>query len=173
MSGYNDGTVRVINVSLGTSQQLAQVGANAYRLALAGTAQRLYVSSTDGNVYVVSTATMAAVDTIPLGGALQGMALNSTGSELYVSSTDGTVFRVERRHRCGAGFPRGGRFSRRTSRSRSDGAKVYVANQTGWVDVLDAGTLASQGRYPAAGAFGLRPTVDGTQLYVTSPTLGT
>ncbi len=94
VSGYNDGTVRVINVSLGTSQPLAQVGANAYRLALSATAQRLYVSSVDGHVYVVSTATMAVVDTIPLGGALQGMALNSTGSELYVSSTDGTVFRV-------------------------------------------------------------------------------
>ena len=172
VSDYNDGAVHVINVSLGTSSQVVPVAANAYRLALAGTAQRLFVSSVDGHVYVVSTASMSVVDTIALGGALQGMALKSAGSALYVSSTRGVVFRIDATSDAVQDSVTVGGEPQDVALS-PDGSRVYVANQTGWVDVLDAGTLASLGRYPVADAFGMRPTLDGTQLYVTAPTFGT
>ncbi len=171
VSDYNDGFVHALDVASGSSRSV-KVAANAYRLAVAGSAQRLFVSSVDGNVYVVSTVSMTVTDTIPIGGALQGMTLNAAGSMLYVSSTAGGVFRIDaatdavQKSASVGGQPQDVALS-------PDGTLLYVANQSGWVDVLDATTLAPVHQFAVVDAFGMRPTVDGTQLYVTSPAEGT
>lgn len=172
VSDYNDGAVHAIDVASGTSGGMVHVAANAYRLALARTGQRLFVSSEDGNVYVVSTAGLTVTDTITLGGGLQGIALNANGTTLYVSSTRGVVWRID----AGTGAVQdsatvGG--APQDIALSPDGTVLYVANQAGWVDVLDAGSLAVQHEFTLPEAFGLRLTPDGTQLYVASPGSGT
>ena len=171
VSDYNDGTVHVIDVNAGSARGSVQVAANAYRLALAKSAQQLFVSSVDGTVYVVSTTNLAVTDSIALRGPLQGMTLNSAGSVLYVSSTAGTVYEVDAATHAVKDTAEVGGSPQDVALS-PDGTLLYAANQNGWVDVLDAGTLAALRRYPVADAFGMRPTPDGTQLYVTSPALG-
>ena len=171
VSGYNDGYVHTIDVNSGTPRDSVRVAANAYRLALARTAQQLFVSSEDGTVYVVSTTNLAVTDSIPLGGPLQGMTLNASATTLYLSSTSGTVFEIDAATGAVTDTAAVGGSPQDVALS-PDGKLLYVANQTGWVDVLDANTLAPLHRFAIADAFGMRPTPDGTQLYVTSPTLG-
>ncbi len=172
VSDYNDGAVHAINVSSGASAGMVHVAANAYRLALSRTAQRLFVSSEDGNVYVVSTASLTVTDTITLGGGLQGIALNSNGTTLYVSSIRGMVWRIDAATGAVQDSAAVGGGPQDVALS-PDGTVLYVANQSGWVDVLEAATLAVQHQFTLPEAFGLRPTLDGTQLYVTSPASGT
>ena len=56
-----------------------------------------------------------------------------------------------------------------------DETELYVANEGGFVDVLNPSTLQSVRRLTLAGLlpFGLAITADGAQLYVTSPSTGT
>ncbi len=55
-----------------------------------------------------------------------------------------------------------------------DETELYVANESGYLDVLDPATLQSIRRLSLAGlyAFGLAVTPDGEQIYVTSPYSG-
>ncbi len=56
----------------------------------------------------------------------------------------------------------------------ADGSEVIVANENGWVDVLDGLTLDSRQRLTIVNArpFGLALSPDDTQIWVTSSTSG-
>jgi hypothetical protein len=56
----------------------------------------------------------------------------------------------------------------------ADESELYVANENGYLDVLNPSTLQSVRRVllPGLSPFGLGVTPDGAQIYVTSPVTG-
>ena len=179
VSGYQDGSVHVIDVASGKRlRQLNSATSNAYRLALAPDEKRLYVTSVDGAVYSMDPGGKEATLLVTLAGGLQGIALSRDGSSLLVSGLQGGVWRLDA---CTLSTQSTVALSSLTVPSAGqeilyspDESEVYVANERGWIDVLSSQTLAVK-RHFTVGAlkpFGMAITGDGTRLYVTSPSTG-
>lgn len=167
VSGFNDGTVSVVNLATNLYPTVIQVStSNAYRLALSPSGSDLYVTSTDGHLYDVSTASRTVARSVPLGGS-QGIAINHAGTSLYVSSTSGTVWRLN--------LPG---LTTATSVTQSctgqelalaiDESELYLACEDGAVMVLDPTTLALKATIPIANQapFGMAVSPDNQQIYV-------
>lgn len=173
VSGFNDGSIKSVNVSEGSVAGTLTIGSNAYRMALGPDAARLYVTTTGGSVIVVNPATMTQAGSVVLSGSLQGISLDATGQTLYVTSTNGTISRLTAATLIVAtstsvgGRPADAAFA-------ADANELFVANEFGWVDVLDGTTLATKGQILLVNtsAFGLALTPDGTQVYVSSAGTG-
>ena len=172
VSGFNDGSVRRIDVAIGVPMSGSHVGPNAFRLALSADENRLYVSTTDGAVYALRTSDVSAVGATSAGGSLQGLVVAANG-DLYVSATSGRISRVEAKAFAVNGSRNVGGLPQDIALT-ADNTELWVANESGWVDVLDAATLSSQQRIltPSARPFGLAISPDGVQVWVTSPSSG-
>jgi YVTN family beta-propeller protein len=171
VSAFNGGTITIVDVTSAAATATIPIAFNAYRLAIMPDDSKLFVTSTDGHVYVVDLASLA-VSSLALSGALNGCALDPHGASLYVTATSGTVWKIDvptlRVVASVSTAPRAQEIAVAPTRG-----EVYVANETGWVDVLNASTLASQARIAVVGApFGLATTPDGAYLYVASPLVG-
>lgn len=175
VSNFFDGTVQVLDAVTGATRRTIHLNpTNAYRLALSPNDARLYVTSTNGFLYAVDPSGDSATTSVYLGGPLQGIALDRRGNWLIVSSANGGLWRV---NACtlaiaaSATLPSSGAQDVAIS---ADESSVYVANERGYVAVLDFAALApirtlSMGTLQP---FGLVVTPDGSQLYVTSPVTG-
>lgn len=172
VSGFNDGSVQRVNVANSQVAGAFSFGGNAYRLALSPDETRLYVSSNNnaGTLYVLDPTAMTQLSAATGSGA-QGLALSANGSLLYTAAA-GRVSRRTAATLAVTAFNDVGGIVQDVALS-PDGTEVYVANESGWVDVLDATTLATRQRISIAGApFGLAMAPDGTHLYATSALTG-
>jgi YVTN family beta-propeller protein len=168
VSAFNQGTIAIVDVASATAVATISIAANAYRLALMPDESRLFVTSTDGHVYVVDLSTRL-VSSVRLSGSLNGCALEPTNRYLYVVSTGGELWKIDVSTLSVTGIPGRGGIGQEIAVS-PNGADLYLANESGWIDVFDASTLAPRTRITVDGApFGLAVTLDGQFLYVTSP----
>jgi DNA-binding beta-propeller fold protein YncE len=168
VSGFNDGSIKAVSVSAARVTGSVTIGSNAYRMALSPDGSRLYVTTTSGSVVVVNPATMTQGTSVGLAGSLQGIALHATGLALYVTSTDGTISRLLAGTLTLATSTRVGGKPADVAVAGAD--ELLVANEDGWVDVLNVSTLASKARIliPGASPFGLAVTHDGAHAFVAS-----
>jgi DNA-binding beta-propeller fold protein YncE len=168
VSAFNQGTITIVDVASATAVATIAIAANAYRLALMPDESRLFVTSTNGHVYVVNLSTRQ-VSSVALSGALNGCALDPSNRYLYVTSTGGELWKIDVTTLSVTGIPGQGGVGQEVAVS-PNGADLYLANESGWIDVFDASTLAPRTRIIVDGApFGLAVTLDGEFLYVTSP----
>jgi YVTN family beta-propeller protein len=174
VSGFNDGTVSIVDLTNNTVTKTVQAApGNAYRLALSSDESRLFVTSTDGNLYTVNTSSQTVGASKFLGGALQGLTLDHNGQFLFVSATSGSIWRLD------AGTLAVTRSVALSCTAQdvalsTDDAELYVACENGSIAVLDATTLQTKTTIDltSISPFGLAVTPDDAQLYVTSPLSG-
>lgn len=174
VSGFHDGTVRILDVTHGRSTRLVPISRNAYRLALSRDETGAFVTSTNGRLYAIDLNGDSVTRSVHLGGVLNGLAFLPASNTLIVSSTTGTIWKVDAATLQVIGSPAtdGGRLQ--DVAIAPDESEIYASSEDGWVVVLDAATLEQKQRVtlPRLSPFGLAVTPDGAQLYVTSPQTG-
>ena len=143
-------------------------------LALSADDSRLYVSGLS-LLYLINPTTRAVLKAAvlgPNGSVIQGIALNRAESALYAASTTGDVSRLDPGTlNVSAVYKVGG--NPQDVVVTNSGDEVWVANENGWVDILDGTTLAPIKRIAVPYAFGLAITPDQEQVYVASSANGT
>lgn len=163
------GQLHVVDVATHTILRSITGLSNPTRVVVSADGAFAYVTAYGGSLLRVNTATDAVTE-LRLTGRLNGMALSGTRPALYVTSVEGTVFDVDlatftlRR----TGAITGGFMPAAQGIAVSlDGTRLFVANEGGALQVLDATTLIRRATVAAAnGAFGVALTRDASQLYV-------
>lgn len=166
--------VGVVNVATGTQVDSIPVGGGAspFRVLLSADGRTLYVSTNSGTVLAVDVASKAVVATYVLSGAINGLALHPTRPLLYATSvTTGYLFEINLTTGAIRALNIGG--APQDVAVSSDGTRIYVANETGPLDVRDDSTGAEIASVAAVtGGLGARLSPDGAVLYVTTPATG-
>ncbi len=174
VSDYMFGTIQRVSVPTGNVLWTMPVGASTFRLQLSADDSRLYVSGLS-LLYVINPATRAVVKAAvlgPNGTVVQGIALNRDESAVYVASTTGDVSRLDPGTLTASAVYKVGGNPQDVIVTNA-GDEVFVANENGWVDILDGTTLAPIKRIVVPYAFGLAISPDQEQVYVTSSATGT
>ena len=165
------GSIGVFATGTATSVATYALPAPPVRLRLSPDESRLYVTTSAGRLEVLDAASGTIVASVALAGVGSGLAVAPDGSSLWVSSqVAATIQEISAatlavvRTLAAPGAPQDALVT-------ADGARLFVANEGGWVEAIDVATL---GRTEIAvpGAFGLALTPDGTQLWVTQASLG-
>jgi YVTN family beta-propeller protein len=171
VTGENGPNITVVALPAGTSQQTFSEAGSA-RLLLSPDGSRLYVGKT-GGFDVLSTSTGAVIAGFATGGQINGMAMSPDGSTLWLSNDfTGKVYRVNAATGTVTDSAAASGTPQEVAYHAASGT-LYVANEGGWVDVLDGahlGTVRRIGNVP--GAFGMRLTADGTKLVVAGSLYG-
>lgn len=165
-------TLNVIDIARGLAIDTLPILAGAVRVLVAPNDGTVYVSAADGTVYAYNTASLTVAHSWTLRGVPNGLALSPSGATVYVSSTGGELYRFNA-NATGAidsvsilGTPQDIALT-------ANGNELFVANEGGSLQVRNGTTLALIDTVPgAAGAFGLKATPDGVQLYATYPGSG-
>jgi len=112
------------------------------------------------------------VDSLVLGSALNGLAVHPSQPIIYVTTTGGALYEVSAttglllRTKGMGGQPQEVVVS-------PDGAKLFIAKESGALEIRATSDLAITDTIPAAsGTFGAAVTPDGAQLYATQPGTG-
>jgi YVTN family beta-propeller protein len=169
VSGYNDGSVSVVDLSTNTILQAVHVSrTNAYRLALSKDESRLYITSADGHLYTMNTASRAVTDSVSLN-VFDGLTLDHAGTTLYATAASGTVWRIDAPGLTTARQASLGCAAKDVALATDD-SEVYVACEDGSIAVLDPTSLSTKAVIspPGAAPFGLAVSPDNAQLYVAS-----
>jgi DNA-binding beta-propeller fold protein YncE len=172
VTAVNGPTIAVVNVPSGTKQQDIAEPAAA-RLLLSPDGTLLYVGRT-GGVDVLSMATGLVVRSLAAPGQMNGIALSSDGTILWASNPfTSKVYRINTATLTITDSVTTGGAPQEILYHSASG-NLYVANESGWVDVLQGSHLTSVARFGGiAGAFGMRLTPDGSKLLVASSQIGT
>jgi YVTN family beta-propeller protein len=142
------------------------------RVLLSPDGSLLYVAR-EGGVDVFSTSTKSLVASLAISSLVNGMALSADGSTLWVSTTfSGQLFRVNTSTMTvTASVTLGGTPQEVVYHAGS--GNVYVANESGWVDVVNGTDLTRVTRFASLpGSFGMRLSADQSTLYVSGTTFG-
>ena len=161
------GGVSRVNVATGTVDTTYLLGEELYRILLSVDETRLYVSTPSGTVRVLSAATGANLDTIAATvWPANGMALSNDGSRLFVSgigeeiaeinTVAGTVVRK---------LPIEGQLQ--DIALAPNGSELYVADEMGWMKVVNVSSGLVTDSVSLPGAFGLTVSPDGRYIVVT------
>jgi YVTN family beta-propeller protein len=172
VSAVDGPTVTVINVTSATSGG-ALVDQGSARVLLSPDGSKLYVGKNGGlDVFAVPAGTKTASIVIP-GSQVNGLAISSDGSTLYVSERfSGKVWRYNTATMMATDSIATGGTAQDIVLHEASG-NLYVANESGWVDVLSAAHLTAVSRIDnIAGAFALRLSGDGSKLYVSASQAG-
>ena len=175
VSSYQDGSIAVIDVANGRRTRTIPINStNAYRIALSPDDARLYVASTNGYLYAVDVTGHAVTSSVHLGDVLQGIALGRNGGALFVSGSRGKLWRMNACALTVADSMTIAAGSLQDIALSPGESELYVAGESGFVDVLDAATLAPRRHHslPSLRPFGLAVTSDGTRVYVASAMTG-
>jgi YVTN family beta-propeller protein len=142
------------------------------RVLLSPDGSLLYVAK-QGGIDVFSTATRALVSSVAIPSLVNGMALSADGSILWASTSfSGQVYRVTTSNMAITNSGSVGGTAQELVYHEASGT-VYVANESGWVDVLKGSDLTALSRISnLSGAFGMRLSPDATKLYVAGSLAG-
>lgn len=138
------------------------------RVLLSPDGALLYVGK-EGGVDVFSTSNKSLVSSVTIAGLVNGMALSPDGSILWAStSLGGQLFRVNTSTMSvTASVTLGGTPQEVVYHAGS--GNVFIANESGWVDVVKGTDLTSVTRFAALpAAFGMRLSADQSTLYVSA-----
>lgn len=165
------GNVGVITVALGASTDSVGVPGAPFRI-LASAAGQVFVSTNTDSVYAIAVSAKTIVHRWGFNAPVNGLAMTRNGQILFASSIGGELYRFNTN---GAGAvdsaPVGGKPQ--DVALSLDEQEVYLANEIGSLEVRNPTTLARIDTIPgASGAFGLKLTPDGAQLYATYPGSG-
>jgi DNA-binding beta-propeller fold protein YncE len=155
----------VIDVVTATKQRTMAVAGSA-RVLLSPDGSLLYVGK-PGGVDVLSTATGSRELFVVTGGRVNGIALSADGSTLWVSNDfSGKLYRIKTSTMQVTDSLFLGGVPQEVVYHGGSG-NVFVANEAGWVDVVNGTTFGTVARFGGtSGAFGMRLTADGSKLYV-------
>jgi YVTN family beta-propeller protein len=171
VSAVNGDEVTVVDVASGTKLSSFRVTGSA-RVLLSRDGSTLYVGRNRG-LDVFSTATGTRKASLSFGTQVNGLAISRDGSVLYASDVfSGKVWRFATATMTATDSIETGGQAQDIVLHEPSG-KVYVANESGWVDVLSASHVARITRFnttPDAFAMGL--TSDGAKLYVSGSSSG-
>lgn len=168
----NDGMVRALNPATGAVIDSISATPEPVRVLLGPGETKLYVTQADGRLQVFNPTTHALDTTLTLGGApLNDIVLSRSGARLYVASVGGTVTEVNTSTDAVTRSYAPGGTPQDLIVSLGDSI-LYVANESGWVDVWTISTWTRRDSIPVPGAFGLALTPDAGQLWVTAPSSG-
>ncbi len=142
------------------------------RVLLSPDGSLLYVAK-QGAIDVFSTATRALVSSVTIPSLVNGMALSADGSILWAATSfTGQVYRITTSNMAITNSVSVGGTAQEVVYHEASGS-VYVANESGWVDVLKGSDLTTLGRISnLPGAFGMRLSPDATKLYVAGSLAG-
>lgn len=173
VTNQHSGEVGLIDVSRRRQVATLAVPGNPFVVGLGPDARTLYVASSDDVLTVFDVATRRERARLPMGPTPNSYALAPDRSRAYVGSAHGaSVAELD---------PRSLRVTRRFIVEGTpqeivvswSGCELYVANEAGWVDVIDIGSGEVVHRVPlAGGGFGMALSPDGQHLYVTVPSRG-
>jgi YVTN family beta-propeller protein len=135
-----DGSVSVIDVASNTVSQTISVPGRAFVSLTSPNDDRLYVGSAIGKVYVYDFGSRRFTDSITVGDVPQHLTFNPDGIRLYVSMRDlGRVAEVDTRTNAVVrAF--NSTYGIQEAVVAPDGSELYVANQSGWLEVWNLGT---------------------------------
>lgn len=166
-------TLSIIDVTAGATIDSITFNTGPVRVLVAPNDQIIFVSTTNGIVSAISLATKTAVHQWVLGGVPNGLALTRNGATLYMSTMSGKLYKANSNATGtidSVAIPGTAQDVALTPQEN----EVFVANETGTLEVHNATTLVLVDTVKgAAGAFGLKATPDGVQLYATYPGSGT
>jgi YVTN family beta-propeller protein len=160
--------VGIVDVATNTQIDIIPVAGDAFRVLVAPSGARLYVTTNTDNLLVIDLPEKTVHAEYQLGAASSGITLNASGSLLYGTTIDGLVYEINTvtdsaRALLTTGYLQDIAVSR-------DGAELYIAKEDGAMEIRSAPTGVLITTVTAAtGVFGLKLTPDGTQLYAGIP----
>lgn len=166
-------SVSRVEIAANTTHGALPVTGNPFRVKVDDAAQNGFVTTSAGTVIQFNTLALTLTHTVTVGGAVNGLDIGTRAENaLFVSNTGGGVFSINRSSFTVTRSTNVGGVPQEVVRNRSN-SDLYVVNEAGWVDVLDANTFASLGRVSLpAGGFGGALSPDFKKLYVTSSSAG-
>jgi YVTN family beta-propeller protein len=165
-------TLNVIDIASGVAIDTIPFLSGPVRVLVSPNDATFYVSTAGGTVYAFGAASLTVTHSWALRGVTNGLALSANGATVYASSTGGELYRFNA-NATGTidsvsipGTPQDIALT-------PNGTALLLANEGGSLEILNPATLALVDTVPgAAGAFGLKPTPDGVQVYATYPSSG-
>lgn len=163
--------VTIVNLPAMTVAQTITDGTTT-RVLLSPDGSLLYVAK-EGGIDVFSTATRALVSSVTIPSLVNGMALSADGSTLWAATSfGGMVYRITTSNMTIATSVSVGGTAQEVVYHEASGT-LYVANESGWLDVLKGSDLTAVNRINSLpGAFGMRLSLDATKLYISGSQVG-
>jgi YVTN family beta-propeller protein len=160
-------SISVIDVLTNRCIDTIPVQGNPAPVVLSADERTLFVTTNADRLYAIDVAAKRVVASIPLPATSHHLTLHPSAARLYVATrAAGTVIEIDTRTwQHARTFAVGGQTQ--ALAVSADGAELYIANETGGLDVVDleggtfAASLQLQGR-----AYGLALSPDNGQLYV-------
>ena len=165
------GSVSIVRLATNSLETSIAVSGSPFRALVSTDGQRVYVGQNNGQIAVIQTATRTIATSFLLTGAINGLAQTGDGRTLYASSMSGLGVPSEAADGQVLASKSVGGTAQEVVLS-PDGSEVYVANEGGWVDVLDANTLNQKQRVTVASLFGMALSPDGAKLWVSATLAG-
>jgi YVTN family beta-propeller protein len=165
------GTVGFVTVSAGVSTDSVRIPGAPFRI-LASPAGQVFVSSNNDSVYALGVSSKSIVHRWGFNAPVNGLAMTPSGAVLYASSIGGMLYRLNAN---GSGTIDSAQIGGKPQdvALSPNGQELYLANESGSLEIRNPLSLARIDTIAgAAGAFGLKPTPDGAQLYATYPGSG-
>jgi YVTN family beta-propeller protein len=161
------GSVSVIDVASNSVAQTIPVPDRAFVSLTSPNDDRLYIGSAIGKVYVYSFAAQRFTDSITVGDVPQHLTFHPDGIRLYVSMRDaGRVVEVDTRTNT-ATRTFNSTYGIQEAVVAPDGSELYVANQSGWLEVWNLGTGARTHQVDLGqGPWAMTLSPDESELYV-------
>lgn len=156
--------VGIVDVATNTQVDVIPVPGDPFRVVVTPDGQRLYVTTNVGELLAIELPSKTIRVTYTLGSASNGVAFHPNGILLYGTTMGGLVFEINTATDSARALVTTGTLQD-IAVSR-DGAELYIAKENGNLEVRNAPTGGLITEIPAAaGAFGLRLSPDGRQLY--------
>lgn len=161
------GSVSVIDVASNTVAQTIPVPDRAFVSLTSPNDDRLYIGSAIGKVYVYSFGSQRFTDSVTVGDVPQHLTFHPDGIRLYVSMRDlGRVVEVDTRTNT-ATRTFNSTYGIQEAVVAPDGSELYVANQSGWLEVWNLGTGARTHQVDLGqGPWAMTLSPDQSELYV-------
>ena len=137
---FGSGSVSVIDVASNTVSRTIPVRDRAFVSLISPDDNVLYIGSAIGKVYVYDLGAARYTDSVTVGDVPQHLTFHPDGVRLYVSMRDdGRVVEIDTRtNKIVRAF--GSTYGIQEAVVAPDGCELYVANQSGWLEVWNLGT---------------------------------